>query len=138
MGAYGPRPVKLPLSLFSSLNTYPPIFYRQERKKRKQRKLTARWNYSFVSQSRGENNYFGEEQIPRAIEACKSNALMRCCKDLGVAAELWDRRFVRAFKEAHAQEVWVEHVTTKKKAKIWLRKEDKVEYPFKIAQPVKR
>ena len=63
---------------------------------------------------------------------------MRCCKDLGVAAELWDRRFVRAFKEAHAQEVRVEHVTTKKKAKIWLRKEDKVEYPFKIAQPVKR
>lgn len=58
---------------------------------------------------------------------------MRCCKDLGVAAELWDKRFVRSYKEAYAQELWVEHLVTKKKAKIWLRKEDKVEYPFKVA-----
>lgn len=26
----------------------------------------------------------------KAMEAAKSNALMRCCKDLGVASELWD------------------------------------------------
>ena len=91
--------------------------------------------YSFVSQAQGENNYFSKEQIPRAVEACKSNALMRCCKDLGVAAELWDKRFVRTYKEAYAQEVWVEHVLTKKKVKIWLKRDDRVEYPFKLAGP---
>lgn len=26
----------------------------------------------------------------KAMESAKSNALMRCCKDLGVASELWD------------------------------------------------
>ena len=43
----------------------------------------------FVSQARGEQNYFGEESIPTASEGAKSNALMRCCKDLGIASELW-------------------------------------------------
>ena len=88
---------------------------------------------SFVSQAQGENNYFSKEQIPRAVEACKSNALMRCCKDLGVAAELWDKRFVRTYKDAYAQEVWVEHVVPKKKVKIWLKRDDRIEYPFKLS-----
>ena len=26
----------------------------------------------------------------KAMEAAKSNALVRCCKDLGIASELWD------------------------------------------------
>jgi hypothetical protein len=42
-----------------------------------------------VGIARGEQEYFDPAGIPTATEACKSNALMRCCKDLGIASELW-------------------------------------------------
>lgn len=69
------------------------------------------------------------------MEGCKSNALMRCCKDLGIASELWDPIYLRWFKKANLSEVWVEHVVTKKKRTFWYRK-DKVEvaYPYKLTQ----
>jgi len=86
-----------------------------------------------VSVSRGEQGYFSPEGIPTATEGCKSNALMRCCKDLGVASELWDPRYVRKFMKEKAKQIWVEHVPTKKKKQIWLRKDDEVRYPFKAS-----
>lgn len=84
-----------------------------------------------VSIARGEQQYFDPDGIPTATEGCKSNALMRCCKDLGIASELWDPRFIRKFTSDFTKEVWVEHVTTKKKRKVVLRKDDTVRYPFK-------
>ncbi|KAF2464710.1 Mgm101p-domain-containing protein [Lindgomyces ingoldianus] len=84
-----------------------------------------------VSIARGEQQYFDPDGIPTATEGCKSNALMRCCKDLGIASELWDPRFIRKFTKDLTKEVWVEHVTTKKKRKVVLRKDDTVRYPFK-------
>ncbi|KAL8723735.1 MAG: hypothetical protein Q9225_000030 [Loekoesia sp. 1 TL-2023] len=88
-----------------------------------------------VSVARGEQDYFSPEGIPTAVEGCKSNALMRCCKDLGVASELWDPRFIRKFIADNAKEVWVEHQQTQKRRKIWIRKDDQVRYPFKIYTP---
>ncbi|KAL8931542.1 MAG: hypothetical protein Q9211_006887, partial [Gyalolechia sp. 1 TL-2023] len=88
-----------------------------------------------VSVARGEMDYFAPEGIPTAVEGCKSNALMRCCKDLGVASELWDPRFVRTFIATYAKEVWVEHQQTQKRRKIWMRKDDQVKYPFKLYTP---
>ncbi|ORY61433.1 mitochondrial genome maintenance MGM101-domain-containing protein [Pseudomassariella vexata] len=85
----------------------------------------------FVGQARGEQQYFNTDGISTAAEGCKSNALMRCCKDLGIASELWDPRYIRRFMKEYAQQVWVEHVTTKKKKQIWLRKDDDIRYPFK-------
>ncbi|KAI9820228.1 MAG: hypothetical protein M1827_005850 [Pycnora praestabilis] len=84
-----------------------------------------------ISVARGEQDYFSPEGIPTATEGCKSNAMMRCCKDLGVASELWDPRFIRRFMGKHAKEIFVEHAVTKKRKKIWLRKDDDVRYPFK-------
>lgn len=84
-----------------------------------------------VSVARGEQQYFSPEGIPTATEGCKSNALMRCCKDLGVASELWDPRFIRKFMKSHAKQIWVEHVPTKKKKQIWLRIDDEPRYPFR-------
>lgn len=84
-----------------------------------------------VSVARGEQDYFNETAIPTATEGCKSNALMRCCKDLGIGSELWDPVFIKSFKEQYCVEKFVEHITTKKKKKIWLRKDRKVEYPYK-------
>ncbi|QLQ79994.1 hypothetical protein HG537_0C06430 [Torulaspora globosa] len=84
-----------------------------------------------VSVARGEQDYFSEAGIPTATEGCKSNALMRCCKDLGVGSELWDPVFIKKFKAENCIEKFVEHIATKKKKKIWLRKDRQVEYPYK-------
>ncbi|KAI0722678.1 mitochondrial genome maintenance MGM101-domain-containing protein [Earliella scabrosa] len=85
-----------------------------------------------VGIARGEQEYFDPNGIPTATEACKSNALMRCCKDLGIASDLWDPRFIREFKAKYCVEVFVEDTRTKKKKKLWRRKDQpKFEYPFK-------
>ncbi|KAG9030367.1 hypothetical protein FRB95_004022 [Tulasnella sp. JGI-2019a] len=84
-----------------------------------------------VGIARGEQEYFDPSGIPTATEACKSNALMRCCKDLGIASELWDPRFIREFKAKHCIEVFVEHAPTKRKRKLWRRKDARFEYPYK-------
>jgi len=85
-----------------------------------------------VAVARGEQEFFGPNGIPTATEACKSNAMMRCCKDLGIASELWDPRFIRDFKEKYCVEVFAEHATTKKKKKLWRKKVGaKFEYPWK-------
>lgn len=65
--------------------------------------------------ARGEQEFFDQNGIATATEAAKSNALMRCCKDLGIASELWDPRFIREFKAKHCIEVFVEDSRTKKK-----------------------
>jgi hypothetical protein len=84
-----------------------------------------------VSIARGEQDYFSQDGIPTATEGCKSNALMRCCKDLGIASELWDPNFIRQFKAKYCEEKFVEHVSTKRKRKIWKRKDRTIDYPYK-------
>ena len=84
-----------------------------------------------VSVARGEQDYFSPDGIPTATEGCRSNALVRCCKDLGIASQLWDPRWIRKFKAQYAREVFVEHMVSKKKTKIWVRKDDPVGYPWK-------
>ncbi|KAG5970933.1 hypothetical protein E4U58_000453 [Claviceps cyperi] len=89
----------------------------------------------FVSQAQGENNYFGPDQLPSAVEGCKSNALMRCCKDIGIGSELWDPQFLRWFKKTHVEEVWVEHTVTKKKRTVSYKKGlVQVTYPYKLTK----
>ncbi|ORY79974.1 mitochondrial genome maintenance protein MGM101 [Protomyces lactucae-debilis] len=86
-----------------------------------------------VSVARGEQEFFNPEGIATATEGCKSNALMRCCKDLGIASELWDPGFIRKFKKEHCVEQFVEHVVSKKKRKLWRRKDGSWEYPYKLS-----
>lgn len=91
-------------------------------------------NGRLVSVARGEQDYFGgEEKLTTALEGCKSNALMRCCKDLGIASELWDPVFIRKFKKSHCDEMFAEHVVTKKKKKLWKLKVNSFEYPYKAS-----
>ncbi|CUM67989.1 uncharacterized protein PRCAT00005703001 [Priceomyces carsonii] len=87
-----------------------------------------------VSVARGEQDYFGgEEKITTALEGCKSNALMRCCKDLGIASELWDPSFIKEWKKTFCDEVFAEHVVTRKKKKLWkLKKNKTLDYPYSI------
>lgn len=89
------------------------------------------WYNRLVSIARGEMTYFDPDGIPTATEGCKSNALMRCCKDLGIASELWDPRFIRRFLASRGKEIIVEHAQTKKRRKHWMRKDDELRYPWK-------
>lgn len=86
---------------------------------------------SLISIARGEQQYFDPDGIPTATEGCKSNALMRCCKDLGIASELWDPRFIKRFMAEYGRETVVEHATTKKRRKHFMRKDDEIKYPFR-------
>ncbi|KAM5346399.1 hypothetical protein ACJ41O_009404 [Fusarium nematophilum] len=86
-----------------------------------------------VAQAQGVNNYFSNDGLPHAIEGCKSNALMRCCKDLGIASELWDPVFLRWFRKNYMEERWVENVSTKKKRTFWYKKGlAEATYPYKL------
>lgn len=85
----------------------------------------------FVATARGEQEFFKPSGVPTASEGAKSNALMRCCKDLGISSELWDPRFIRQFRKKHCVEVWAQDTAGKKK-KLWRRKDDPpFEYPWK-------
>jgi len=82
----------------------------------------------FVSQAWGDQIYAEEGKMAfrsfaTALEGAKSNALMRCCKDLGIASELWDPAFILKWKAENAVAVWVQHVTTKQKKKLYRRKD---------------
>ena len=52
----------------------------------------------FVSQSVGEHIFYSRGNLAygKACESAKSNALMRCCKDLGIASELWDPQVINS------------------------------------------
>ncbi|KAI8324746.1 mitochondrial genome maintenance MGM101, partial [Martensiomyces pterosporus] len=84
----------------------------------------------FISQARGEQDFFDESGLATATEGCKSNALVRCCKDLGVASELWDPAFVSRFKAEHCAEEWVTHAVKGNKKRMWRRRDRQWEYPW--------
>ncbi len=76
----------------------------------------------FVSEAIGEQEYF--ENNPQmtwatAAEGAKSNAIMRCCKDLGIASELWDPGFIEKWKKEYATQVWLKD----KPKPVWRRKD---------------
>jgi hypothetical protein len=78
----------------------------------------------FLSEAIGEADYQPNNDrmsYASACEAAKSNALTRCCKDLGVASECWDKRFCDRWKADHAVSVW--RRDAKKKAPQWRRKD---------------
>lgn len=63
----------------------------------------------FISEAIGEADYQPTNDrmsYATACEAVKSNALTRCCKDLGIASECWDKRFCEDFKARHCTAVW--------------------------------
>ena len=88
----------------------------------------------FVSQALGEHQVFDRSMAGGALEAAKSNALMRCCKDLGIASELWDPAFITAFRNKLCVGVWCEHAKSKEKKRLWRRVDRPAfGYPWKEA-----
>ncbi|KAI8866663.1 mitochondrial genome maintenance MGM101 [Ramicandelaber brevisporus] len=86
----------------------------------------------FVSVARGEQEIVGGDAgLAAATEGVKSNALLRCCKDLGVASELWDPAFVNKFRREHCMLAIVEHATKTTKSRRWRLKQRPFQYPYK-------
>jgi hypothetical protein len=80
----------------------------------------------FVSEAIGEQQYFvGNDRMSyaTAAEAAKSNCLVRCCKDLGIASELWDPSFIRSWLARNAMEVWcTSRQDGAKRKKFWRKR----------------
>lgn len=57
----------------------------------------------FISQARGHASISGSFQNPAmCTESVRSNSLMRCCKDLGIASSLWDNSVTAQWKAKYA------------------------------------
>lgn len=91
----------------------------------------------FVSSAVGEAEFQPDnKRMSRAtaLEAVKSNALMRCCKDVLVASQCWDKRWIKEWKKENAVEVWCTGIGKNNKGekkKFWRRKDDDpIGYPW--------
>ncbi|KYQ99649.1 mitochondrial genome maintenance protein [Tieghemostelium lacteum] len=91
----------------------------------------------YISESIGEQPYNEDLKhlsFATATESAKSNALVRCCKDIGIGSSLWDPIFIRQWKSQYAQEKFFEHVKSKEKRKFWILKNghpNQIGYPWK-------
>lgn len=85
----------------------------------------------FVSSARGEQDYYNDDDLATKSEGVKSNSLMRCCKDLGIASELWDPGFINSWKKEHAVQVMVAHASKGTRNMLWRRRDRTFEYPFR-------
>ncbi len=65
----------------------------------------------FVSRSTGEATYFTtnpNQSWASALESGKSDCMVRCVKDLGIALEVYQPAFVRKWQKEYAKRVWVQ------------------------------
>lgn len=83
----------------------------------------------YVSESVGEAEYHEDNSLQSwasVWESAKSDCITRCCKDLGIASELWQPEFIRTWINENAVKVWIN--TAKKgdpeKLKAVWRKKD--------------
>ncbi|KAJ3024744.1 UNVERIFIED_CONTAM: hypothetical protein HDU68_007821 [Siphonaria sp. JEL0065] len=89
----------------------------------------------FAAVARGEQDYFNAESgLATASEGVKSNAMLRCCKDLGVASELWDPSFIRDFKARKCVQVWASYNNTTAKP-VWKLASRTLDAPYKEEGP---
>lgn len=85
----------------------------------------------FVDFAIGQNEYIDTNRnmsYGDAIEGAKSNALMRCCKRLGIGLELWDKDYIQKWKEKYTYKKYDEI----KKRYLWYKKSDLNEEKHKI------
>lgn len=81
----------------------------------------------FVAEAVGEQDYHESNDrmsYASAAEGVKSNALTRCCKDLGIASECWDKRWCEKWIAKYAVQVWIEKGKDGKPQKPQWRRKD--------------
>lgn len=107
------------------------------------KKLAQEWALyiggHFISRALGGSEYHeNNERMSKddALEAVKSNALTRCCKDLAIASKCWDKRRMQKWQKEYAVEVWCKpHPRARDMGssgkRLWRRKDaPKFEYPW--------
>lgn len=75
----------------------------------------------FMAEAIGSQEYIANNKdmdYADAAEGVKTNAIQRCCKDLGIACELWDKGYIEKWKTEYA-----EQFTTEKGDRHWRRKD---------------
>ncbi len=58
----------------------------------------------FVARAYGSQKWYpNNKRMTKAdaVDSTKSDSLKKCCKDIGVATECWDKKFIREFKKTH-------------------------------------
>lgn len=95
-------------------------------------------NGRFLASAWGEQEYQPKNENTTeatALEGVKSNALVRCAKDLGIASECWDKQWCEQWKAKWAKQVWTKNVgdgaNANKIKPFWRRIDAKpFEYPW--------
>ena len=74
----------------------------------------------FVAEAVGECTYRQNSNMSYAscVEGAKTDALSRCCKDLGMATELWDKAWRDRWQAEYAESYWGEKWDAKKQAMV--------------------
>jgi len=88
---------------------------------------------AFVATAIGEQKYIKNNRnqtYATALEGAKTDCLTRCCKDIGIAMELWNPVWVREWKKNHALMVWGQYKNDEP-TYIWRRKDLPLEWPYK-------
>lgn len=89
---------------------------------------------SLMGYALGENPYYKNNKTMSygdAIEGCKTNALTRLCKDLGMTPNLWIPSFAREWVSRYALEYKEYDGYKKKEVSKWRRKT-----PYELEQPL--
>jgi hypothetical protein len=94
-----------------------------------------------VATAFGSARYYADSarmDFADTAEAVKSNALTRCCKDLGIASECWDREWCDDWREKYAVHVWVVEKKRAKENGQWVdKKETNARWRKVTAKPLK-
>jgi hypothetical protein len=78
----------------------------------------------FVSEAVGECETRGGMSYASSLEGARTDCLTRCCKDLGMAAELWDPEWRDGWQRKYCSKTWQE-AQGNKKAGFVFKKLDK-------------
>lgn len=82
----------------------------------------------FVAEAMGEGKWISsnpKSSYGTALESAKTDALTRCCKDIGVASQLWDPSFTRRWKHD-----WAVNINNPDRSRfggvntVWVRVDD--------------
>lgn len=79
----------------------------------------------FVSEAVGECQTRFGMSYASSLEGARTDCLTRCCKDLGVATELWDPTWREAWQAKYADKKWVEAKEPGKKGRYSWSLKDK-------------
>ena len=85
----------------------------------------------FVAQAFGDQPLLNNSLLGNAIESARSNALTRCCKDIGIGMELWDASWLSTWRQNNAVQAWCTNVKSGEKRLLWRLKEGSFIYPWK-------